>query len=65
MNVARMDRDKSYGPARFHPMDRALMMFMNSSNPDIVAAIDPASGMAQGPVVRAIRCAGYATAPVE
>ena len=65
MNVARMDRDKSYCVAGLHPMDRALMMFMNSSNPDIVAAIDPASGMAQGPVVRAIRRARYATAPVE
>src|SRR5580693_8958568 len=53
LNVVRMDRNKSYDAAGFHPMDWALMMFMNSSDPDVVAAIDPASGMAQCPVVRA------------
>lgn len=65
VNVVRMDRDKSYGVAGFHPVDWAMMMFMSSSNPDIVAAMDPASGMAQGPVIRAIRRARYTTAPEE
>jgi len=65
VNIVRMDGDKSHGAAGFHPMDRTLMMLMNSSNPDIVAAIDPASGVAQGPVVGAIRHARDATAPEE
>jgi hypothetical protein len=51
LTVAGVERDKRHGTAGLLPTDRAVVVLMVSGNPDVVVAINPASGMTQSPVI--------------
>jgi hypothetical protein len=55
-HIVGMDRDVSLVASVFDPMDGAVMVSLGASHPDVAAlTIDPAAGVADGPVVR---CSG-------
>ena len=55
-HIAGMDRDVSFGASIFDPMDGAMVVSLGAGHPDVAAlAMDPAAGVADGPVVRCSR----------